>query len=201
MQGEETGVDEQPRNSNRPFFVRLCILIAAASMVASCAQYSVKTNKAPGFSGKIDSVYVWSGIGSVTPFTKERLFAGDSFENYFNTALAKKLDETKVVSKLKGFSPSTDRMEDLGRFEGSINPRYRLLVLAPKYTTITAKGITNVDVLHLDISLIRVGTNERIWRSEIVVDCNTAPGTAWREDGANKLAGQIIDALKQDGLL
>lgn len=176
-------------------------LLIAAAVLASCAQYSVRTNKAAGLTEKIDRVYVWSGIGSATPFTKQRLFAGDTFENYFNVALANKLTETGIRNELKKFSPSTDKMEDLVRFEGSLSPRYRLLVEVPRYKTITAQGVTNVDVLYLNLSLIRVSNNERIWRSEVVVDCNSAPGTAWREDGANKLAGQIVEALKQDGLI
>lgn len=180
---------------------RLSLMVVAAAVLASCAQYSVRTNKAPGLAEKIDSVYVWSGIGKATPFTKQMLFAGDTFENYFNAALAKRLTETGIRNELKNFSPTTDRMEDLARFEGGLSPRYRLLVEVPRYKTITAQGVTNVDVLYLNLSLIRISNSERIWRSEVVVDCNTAPGAAWREDGANKLAGQIVDALKQDGLI
>lgn len=197
--GRELVVGAETRKLN--WVARLSLLIVAAAMLASCAQYSVRTNKISGLTEKIDSVYVWSGIGSVTPFTKQKLFAGDTFENYFNAALAKKLTETGIRNELKNFSPRTDRMEDLARFEGSLSPRYRLLVEVPRYKTITAQGITNVDVLYLNLSLIRVSNNERIWRSEVVVDCNTAPGTAWREDGANKLVGQIVDALRQDGLI
>lgn len=177
------------------------ILVLVVIMMTSCAQYSTRTNKAPDVAVKLTNVYVWSSIGSVTPFTKKMLLADDTFENLFNAALGRNLLEKGVKSEFHKFSMSTDRTEDLARFEGSLNPDYRMLIIPEKYTTITYRGKTTVDVLNLNISIVRILDNQRIWRSEIVVNCNTAPGTAWRAEGADKLASQITDALMNDGLL
>jgi len=185
----------------RTTFLHIVLLTLTTMLLASCAQYSTKANKDPRFSTKLTNVYIWSSIGTVEPFTKKLLFSADTFEHQFNTALAKEFTKSGVKNELRDFSPSTDNLVDLARFEGTFNPDYRLLVVSPKYETITARGIINVNVLYLDISVIRIKDNQRVWWSEIVVDTNTAPGTAWREAGANKLAEQIINALKQDGLI
>lgn len=182
-------------------FLRIGLLTLAVMVLASCAQYSARTNKAQNFSAKLTNVYMWSGIGTVEPFTRKLPFADDTFENLFNVALTRKFSESGIRNELRRFSPSTDSMTDLARFEGALNPDYRLLVVPSKYETITYKGITNVNVLYLDVSVIHIKDTQRVWRSEIVVDTNTAPGTAWREAGANKLVVQIVDALKRDGLI
>lgn len=177
------------------------IIALSIIMMTSCAQYSTRTNKAPDFAVKLANIYVWSSIGDVAPFSKKMLFAEDTFENLFNAAIGRKLLENGVKNEFHKFSASTDQMDDLARFEDSSKLDYRMLIIPEKYTTITSRGITNVDVLNLNISIVRIADNRRIWRSEIVVNCNTAPGTAWREAGADKLASQITDALRRDGLL
>lgn len=173
----------------------------AAFALTSCAQYSTRTNKSSDFADKLENIYVWSAIGGVKPFTERLLFSDDTFENQFNAALTKNLSAIGVKNKLGHFSPSTDSESDLARFEGEIKPDYRLLIISPKYTTITARGITNVDVLYLNIQVSRVKDNQRVWQSEIEINANTAPGNAWREAGAQKLVELIISALRKDGLL
>lgn len=185
----------------RTTFLHIVLLTLTTMLLASCAQYSTKTNKDPGFSTKLTNVYIWSSIGTVEPFTKKLLFSADTFEHQFNTALAKEFTKSGVKNELRDFSPSTDSLADLARFEGTFNPNYRLLVISPRYDTITSRGVTNVDNLYLDISVIRIKDNKQVWQSSIVIQTNTAPGTAWREAGANKLAEQIVDALKKDGLI
>lgn len=181
--------------------LRIALAAFAAFLLASCAQYSTRTNKSPDFTGKLENVYVWSAVGSVKQFTKKLLFSNDTFENQFNAALTRNLSAIGIKNKLGSFSPNTDTEVDLARFEAETKPDYRLLIVSPRYTTITAQGITNLDVLYLNISVSRVADNQRVWQGEVVINSNTAPGNAWRDAGAEKLAELIINTLKKDGLL
>ncbi len=185
----------------RNFVLRILLLVPMTVATISCAQYSVKTNKALDFTEKLRSVYAWSGIGSVEPLTRRLPFAEDTFENLFNSALRRKLSENGVTCELRNFSPNTDSMAALARFEGTANPEYRLLLVPTKYKTIKYGGATNLDVLYLDKSVIKIKDARRVWRSEFVVNANTAPGAAWREAGADKLAELIVSTLVRDGLL
>ena len=180
---------------------RIVMIVLTVFSLASCAQYSVKTSKSSNFIGKIKDVYVWSAVGDVVPFRKKLLFSSNTFENQFNSALSSKLTALGIKNRLRYFSPSIDKNSDLARFEVGMHPNYRLVIFSPQYSTITAEGATNVDVLHLNVILTRTTDNHQIWENEIVVNTHHAPGAAWRDAGAKKLAQMIIDALKKDGLV
>ncbi|MES2772194.1 MAG: hypothetical protein V4623_09555 [Pseudomonadota bacterium] len=180
--------------------LRIGAALLVAFMLSSCAEYFVKSNKNENFTEKLTNVYVWSGIGSIAPFTKRPPFADDTFENLFNTALTNKLTQHGVNNELHRFESVSDDNSDLLRFETKFNPDYRLLIATQGYGTMTSRGITNVNTFVLSLSIIRLADKQKIWQSEVFVDANTAPGTAWRTAGADKLADLMIKKMQQDQL-
>lgn len=180
-------------------YIALSIVILGA--VGCGGQYSVRTNKDPGFSSHLTRVSVWSGISTIPLLSEPRLAMGDSFANFFKRSLAKGFAESNVEVDIRPFSTETDGLQDLMRFEKDFAPEYRVVIAVPRYHTITSRGITNMLDMNLDISLYTARDNRRIWRSEIVVDGGLAPGLTWRQDGAERLGHQIIDALKRDSLI
>lgn len=186
------------------WLVRLVLSLLAAGFVAGCstASYSVKTNKAPGFTGHISRVAVWSGIDNVSLLSQRKaLGMSDTFSNFFSAALKTDLASAGATADVHPFSPGTDKLEDLIRFEQEFSPEYRLMIMVPQYHTISSRGVTNVLDMKLDISLFTIKDNRRVWRSELLLDGGIIPGLTWRETGARRLAEDMVNLLKKDNLV
>lgn len=180
------------------FFWSIATVIAG--MLSSCAQYNVSTNRINGYEGRIERLSIWSAIGTVEPLANKRLLDSSSFSDRFDAALALNFQNENinaVVHKLTSKSFIEDEIEPL---EKELHPNMRLLIQPTRCHTIRYGGMTNVTGLSLDLSLIDVASNQLVWRGAINMDVGLEPNM-WRENGANKLSRQLIDALKKDKMM
>lgn len=131
-------------------------MVLALSVAGCGGQYAASTNKDATFNTHVNRLFIWSGIENVTPLTRKLPLTDDTFTNFFHTALKKNFSEKGVMNELKSFTPETDSLNDLARFEGKFAPAYRLIITPSKYSTITSTyyNKTLVDKMYLDLSLI-----------------------------------------------
>lgn len=185
----------------RVLFGRLTLACALITALAGCAQYKVRTNKAQGYTVRIERLFVWSAIGDVALLRQNARFNSDTFEHLFQLALKQGFDKAGIAADVRPFAAKADKLEDLVKFEGELKPNMRLLIQPTRVQTMTYQGSTTVVAgLWLDLSLYETTANRRIWRGELMID-PAVDMTAWGEAGAQKLTAQIVDALKKDRLL
>lgn len=180
------------------FFFSIATIIAG--MLASCAQYNVSTNRVNGYEGRIKRLSIWSAIGTIEPLANKRLLDSFSFSDRFDAALALNFQNENinaVVHKLTSKSFIEDEVEPL---EKEFHPNMRLLIQPTRCQLITYGGISNVVGLLLDLRLIDVASGRLVWRGAINIDVGLEPNM-WRENGANKLSKEIVDALKKDNFM
>ncbi len=180
--------------------ISIIVLIVISTALASCAQYQVRTNKALNYSERADRLFVWSAVGTVGLLDRKPMLGGDSFVNYFHGALRHSFEEAKVAVDIRPFVPKNDTIESLVRFEQEFNPRMRLMIQPTRYQILTVNGSPSVSGLWLDLSMYEIATKRRVWRGQLFVD-PALDVTAWTESGAKRLAIQVINVLKKDGLI
>lgn len=178
----------------------IALVVISAFLVVSCAQYQVRTNKALNYSERSDRIFVWSAIGTVGLLDRKLIFSDDSFVNYFHTALKIAFEKEKIAVDIRPFIPKNDTMESLVRFEQEFNPRTRLMIQPVRYQVLTVNGSPSVSGLWLDLSMYDIATKRRVWRGQLFVD-PALDVTAWTQSGAEKLANQVMGALRKDGLI
>lgn len=177
------------------------VALVCAVLCAGCAQYQVASNKEPGFAKEIDRLYVWSAIAQAPQLGSKHWTQSDSFGNYFHLILKQELTASAVQSEVREFIPAAESQQSLARFETEFSPSFRLLVTPVKTQTMTYNGATALTLLVLDLSLIEIASERRVWRAQLAVDNPLAGRLAWGEDGARSLAGKVMEALRKDGLL
>lgn len=182
---------------------RFVLFVLLVFVSFGCAQYSSKTNKSAGYSKKMDRVFVWSSIGQVEPARNKHWIQSDSFENYFHSALRSGLSENGLEVDVRDFVPGADKSSDFVRFERNMSPSTRMLVSPVKHRSITSQYNSKpmLTYLSIDVTLIDLAINKKIWRAQFVIDSPAGGISPWGEDGAKKIVDQIIDALKKDGLV
>lgn len=176
------------------------IVTLACALLSGCARYQVMTNRAADYSTRPDKVFVWSALGSIPSFRHVILVNGDSFENLFNAAMKQALVAAGVTVEVRPFVPANDEVESLVRFEQDLKPDARLVIQPKRYQTITRYGTSSVTGLWLDLSVYDVATGRRVWRGELFVD-PALDLNPWGASGAEKIAAQIVDALRKDKLV
>lgn len=172
----------------------------SVAVLAGCAQYQAYTNKALGYHDRAERLFVWTALGEVPFLRRKQMLANDSFENYFNATLKRMLAEEGIVTDVRQFSPKTDTIEQLHRFETDVAPTARLLIQPARYQMYSYGGGTTVSALWLDMSLYDVKSNRRVWRGQLYVDPGLSP-SSWWESGAQELSARVIAALRKDDLI
>lgn len=182
--------------------IRLVVSVLAAVLVAGCgtASYSAKSNKAPDFTTHISRVSVWSGIDNVALLSRKGLGMSDTFANFFTAALKADLAHAGATAEVRGISPG-DKLADLVRFEKEFSPEYRLLIEVPVTRTLMANNRASMQDMKLNISLFTVKDNRRVWRGEVLMDGGLVRDFPWRQEGAQRLAQEIVTLLQKDGLV
>jgi hypothetical protein len=169
--------------------------------ISGCAQYQVQSTKANGYSRPIDRLTVWSAVPNVPKLTEKHWSQSDSFDNLFHDALKQELLAAGATTEVRAFSPASDSMESLARFERELSPSMRLLIAPTRVSTVTSQGHTGITQVVFNLSLYETEKNQRVWRGQIIVDTPLGGARQWGEDGAKSLATQIVEALKKDRLL
>lgn len=173
------------------------------TVLGGCVSYQTQTNKALGYSEHIERLFVWSAIGNVSSLRAKHKYADDSYENYANAALKKAMSETGLTVDVRSFNPQTDTVDLLSRYETEVAPTARLTLVPGKYQVTTYRGISTVSTLWLNLSLYDIQSNRSVWHGQIVIDNGGLAGhnMMWNKSGAEKLAEEIITALRKDGLI
>jgi hypothetical protein len=188
------------RYTNR--LTRLVLSVLAAVLVAGCgtASYSAKSNKAPNFTTHISRVSVWSDIDNVPLLSRKGFGMSDTFANFFSVALKANLANAGATAEVRGISPG-DKLADLVRFEQQFSPEYRLMIAVPKYHLMDTNGRVSMADMKLDLSLFTVKDNRRVWRGELMMDGGLVRDFPWRQEGAQRLAQEMVMLLQKDGLV
>lgn len=173
--------------------INYLVVLVAVGMLASCAQYKMSAKRVNSYEGHIERLTIWSSIGGI------RLLGG-SFTDRFDAALIRNFQSEGVSAYVHEFTPKNLNKEMLGEFERELRPNARLFIQPTRYQTATIKGSTMISGLWLDLSLNDIATGRLVWRGSIFLDPGFDP-SVWIDSGANKLALQIVNALKKDELL
>ena len=168
----------------------------AAFLLAACAQYQVQTTGVFGAPPQVDRLAVWSSIGSVTFLGHKHWSMQDSFENHFNAAMKQTLEAEKVAAEVRPLRPRSESPESLAQAEKELKPAARLFIQPRRYRTMQG----NVQTLELELSVHEAATNRRLWQGQMQVE-NNMDATTWYEGGARKLATEIVQALRREGII
>lgn len=178
------------------------VILAFVANLAGCAQYpQLQTNKALGYNRSMDRLAVWSAVGDVptlgdvlpTLIFKPSWFPTDPFDKLFHAALKRELESAGVVTEVRPFSPSSDTVASLARFEAELAPTMRLLIMPTQYVV---RGM--LQEVNFDFSLIDIESNQRVWRGQVFIYSGRG---RFDEEGADSLTLRILEALRKDRLL
>lgn len=174
--------------------------IGVTSLSGCAGSYQLQTNKAVGYNARVEKLFVWTAVGSVGNLGAKNKFTSWTFLESFHSHLKRGLEKYNIPADVREFTPKTDSASDLARFEQELGPNMRLLIQPTRVQTITYQGSSAIAGLWLDLSLIDLARNERVWRGELYLDAFFRLG-AWGESGAEALATQVIEGLIKDSLI